>query len=162
MMMQTILILKAHTLQARHGAVDGIIHSSHEDVGVEPHLRPCPGGGDIACNEVWRMNALAIMGVLFGGGRRTMLSGTAVGGWNWMDCLVRCLETDYVKGDGCGGGGGNQGNAAGSKGGDGISVVLRCLLSVASFAESKNAMTMGGGGGMAVWGGGGGCASSLL
>ncbi len=113
-------------------------------------------------NEVWQMNALAIDGVLFGGGRRTISSGPAVGGWPWMDCLVHCLETDYVKGDGCGGGGGNQDNAVGSKGNNGIPVVLHCLLSIASFAESKNAMTMGGGGGMAAWGGGGGCASSLI
>jgi hypothetical protein len=67
-----------------------------------------------------------------------------------MDCLVRCLEMDYVKGEGCGGGGGNQGNAVGSEGNDGITVVFHCLLFVASFAESKNAMTMGGGGGMAA------------
>ncbi len=55
---------------------------------------------------------------------------------------------DYVKGDGCGGGGGDQGNAVGSEGDDGIPIVLRCLLSVVSFAESENAMMMGGGGGM--------------
>jgi hypothetical protein len=91
-----------------------------------------------------------------------MLSGPAVGGWPWMECLVHCLEIDYVNGDGCGGGGGIQGNAVGSKGGNGIPVVLHCLLSIASFMESNNAMTMGGGGGMAAWGGGGGCASFLL
>ncbi len=149
-MMQTISILEAHALQACHGAADGIVRSLHEDVGVEGHSRPCPGGGDIAPNEVRRMNALAINGVLFGGGRRTTLSGPTIRRWPWMDCLVRCLETDSVKGDGCGGGGGNQGNAIGSKGGNGILVVLRCLFSVASFAESKNAMMMGGGGGMAA------------
>ncbi len=94
------------------------------------------------------MNALAINRVLFDGGRRTTLSGPAVGRWPWMDCLVCCLEMDYVKGDGCGGGSGNQGNDVGSKGNNGIPVVMHCLLSAASFAESKNAMTMGGGGGM--------------
>ncbi len=55
----------------------------------------------------------------------------------WMDCLVRCLEMDYVKGDGCGGGGGNQGDAVGSEGGDGILVVLCCLLSIASFWRAR-------------------------
>jgi hypothetical protein len=108
------------------------------------------------------MNALVIDGVLFGGGRRMTSSSPTIGGWPWMDCLVHCLEMDYVKGDGYGGGDSNQGNAIGSNGNDGIPVVLRCLLSIASFAESENAMTMGGGGGMAVWGGGGGCTSSLL
>ncbi len=129
-------------LQARHGAVDGVVCSSHEDVGVERHSRPCPGGGDVARNEVQRMNASLIDSILFGGRRRTTLSSPTVGGWPWMDCLVRCLETDYVKGDGCDGGGSDQGNAIGSKGGNGILVVLRCLLSIASFVESKNAMTM--------------------
>jgi hypothetical protein len=161
-MKQTVLICKAHALQARHGAVDGVVRSSHEDVIVECHSRPCPGGGDVVHNEVWQMNASAINGVLFGGGRRTMLSSPAVCRWPWMDCLVRCLEMDYVKGDGCGGGGGNQGDAVGFEGDDGIPVVLRCLLSIASFAESKNAMMMGGGGGVVAWGSGGGCASSLL
>jgi hypothetical protein len=108
------------------------------------------------------MNASAIDGFLFSRGRRTMSSGPAVGGWPWMDCLVHCLEMDYVKGDGCGSGGGNQGNTVGSESNDGIPVVLRCLLSVVSFAESKNVMTMGGGGGMVAWSGGGGCTSSLL
>jgi hypothetical protein len=79
-----------------------------------------------------------------------------------MDCLVRCLKMDYVKGEGCCCGSGNQGGAVGSKGNNGILVVLHCLLSIASFAESKNAMTVGGGGGMVAWGGSGGCASSLL
>jgi hypothetical protein len=79
-----------------------------------------------------------------------------------MDCLVHCLETDYVKADGHGSGGGNKGDAIGSKGNDGIPVLLHCFLSFVSFAKSKNAMTMGGGGGMAAWGGGGGCASCLL
>jgi hypothetical protein len=69
---------------------------------------------------------------------------------------------DYVKGDGRGGGGSNQGNAVDSEGGDGIPVVLHCFLSVVLLSKSKNAMTMGGGGGVAVWGNGGGCSSSLL
>jgi hypothetical protein len=54
-----------------------------------------------------------------------------------MDCLVHCLETDYVKGDGCGGGVGNQGNAVGYKGGNGIPVGLYCLLSVVSFERAR-------------------------
>ncbi|KAL3799646.1 hypothetical protein ACHAW5_004517 [Stephanodiscus triporus] len=74
----------------------------------------------------------------------------------WMDCLVRCLKMDVVEGKGGGGGG----DIVGPEGDDGIPIVLRCLLSVAKFAESENAMTMGGG---ACGGGvGGGCASSLL
>jgi hypothetical protein len=144
MMAQTFLICKAHAFM-RHGAVNGIVRSLHEDLSIEHHLRPCPGGGDVARNEVRRMNATAINGILFGGGGRTTSSGPDVSGWPWMDCLVRCLEMDYAKGDGCGGGGSNQGDAIGSKGSNGILVVLHCLLSVALFAESKNALTMGGG-----------------
>jgi hypothetical protein len=107
--------------------------------------------------------ASAIDGVLFGGERRTTSGGIVGGGRPWMDCLVRCLEMDIVKGYGrVSGGGDEEGDAVGSEGDDGIPVVLRCLLSVAKFAESENAMTMGGVGGMAACGGGGGCASSLL
>ncbi len=161
-MTQTVLICKAHPLQACHGAVDGVVCSSHEDVGVERHLRPCPRGGGVARNEVWRMNALAIDSILFGGGRRTTSSSPAIGGWLWMDCLIHCLEMDYVKGDGCDGGGGDQGDAVGFESNDGTTVVLPCLFSIGSFSKSKNAMTMGGGGGMAARVGGGGCTSSLL
>ncbi len=91
---------------------------------------------------------MGIDGVVFDRGRRTTLSGPTVGGWPWVDCLVHCLEMDYVKGDSHGGGSGDQGNAIGFKGNDGIPVVLRCLLSVESFAERKNLMMMGGRGGM--------------
>jgi hypothetical protein len=48
-----ISIREAHTLQARHGAVDGIVRPSHEDIGVECHSRPCPGGGDFAHSTCW-------------------------------------------------------------------------------------------------------------
>jgi hypothetical protein len=99
MMTQTVLIRKAHAIKACHGAVNGVVHSLHEDIGIERHSRPCPGGGDVARNEVWQMNASAINGIVFGRGRRTTSSGSAIGGWTLMDCLVRCLETDYVKGD---------------------------------------------------------------
>jgi hypothetical protein len=82
--MQTVSIREAHALQARHGAVDGVVRSLHEDIGVERHSRPCPGGGDVAHDEVRRMNVLAINGVLFGGGRRTTSSGPTVGyGLGW-------------------------------------------------------------------------------
>ncbi len=70
-MTQTILICEAYILQACYEAVDGVVHPLHEDVGVERHSRPCPGGGDVVRDEAWWMNALAINGVLFSGGRRT-------------------------------------------------------------------------------------------
>jgi hypothetical protein len=136
-MMQTVLIREAHALQACHGAFDDIVCSLHEDVNVDHHSRPCSGGGDVARNEVRWMNALAINGILFGGGRRTTLSGPAIGRWPWMDCLVHCLETNYVKGDGYGSGGGDQGNTVGSKSRNGFPVVLRCILSAASFGKAR-------------------------
>jgi hypothetical protein len=47
---QTISIRKAYALQACHGAVNGIVNPLHEDVCIERHSRPCPGGEDVACS----------------------------------------------------------------------------------------------------------------
>jgi hypothetical protein len=54
-------------------------------------------------------------------------SSAITGSRPWMDCLVRCLEMDVIKGNGRGGGGNRGdggGNASGSESNNGIPTVL--------------------------------------
>ncbi len=63
----------------------------------------------------------------------------------WMDCLVRSLESESSGSDGSGS---SSTSAAGGGSNDGIGHVLKSLIYVAKFAESKQ---NGNGGGCASW-----------
>ena len=82
-------------------------------------------------------------------------NGRVVGmGRPWMDCLARSLEGEEADGAARGR---KSASAEGSN--ERMGHVLRCLISVAEFAEKEHG---NGGGGAGGTGGGGGCASSLL